>query len=220
MKRALAVTPSVYREFISTTVEQPMGGLFELNVYATLDDAFPGAVPQPRLPGSAKRGDVLICVLGRDVFVEATVIGKGQFWNGVADLMQREGTSHYGTSGPGPEEEARRIAAKIAEELKQTATDAANVLCLSFFDTSPSELARRNAFEDLLVSGGRYYGQLRDGTPLDLSNLNRVDSVFEFARDRLRQVHVNQNAVAASRLAAHERDAIRTTFTARPLMIR
>ena len=40
MRNALSATPTVYRHFLSNTTAQLMSGLFELNVYDVLADAF------------------------------------------------------------------------------------------------------------------------------------------------------------------------------------
>ena len=79
MKRALVGTPKRYRAFVRDASVQPMGGLFELNIYAALDDAFPGAEPQPHLPGSPKFSDIRINVNGISIFVEATVLDEFRF---------------------------------------------------------------------------------------------------------------------------------------------
>ena len=80
MKLALGKTPKRYRAFVQDASRQPVGGLFELNIYAALDDAFPGAEPQPRLPGSPKFSDIRISMDGLSIFVEATVLDEFRFW--------------------------------------------------------------------------------------------------------------------------------------------
>jgi hypothetical protein len=82
---------------------------------------------------------------------------------------------------------------KIGEELRQTAPDAPNVVVLSFFDTFPSDFARKWAVADLLSGGGPFT------VGSDLSNLARVDSIFEFSRTRLLNTHVNPNTDADCR---------------------
>jgi hypothetical protein len=224
MRRALLSTqpptPTVYDQFISNAAKSPMGGLFELNVYDVLDRAFPNAIPQPKLTGSKKRGDLRIEIGGRRVYVEATVIDEGQFWRGVERMMHAHGLSVYSTGGPGPDTEAWRVVAKIAEELQQTAPDAANIIAISFFGTFPSDLARQWAFADLFA-GGQRYGRSKDGSVvLDLSNLRRVDSIFEFSRARLLNVHVNAHCDPEFRLTDAERDRLRAAFDGATLMIR
>ena len=154
-----------------------MGGLFELNVYDLLDRGFPPAKPQPRLTGSSKRADVRIEIDGKPVFVEATVLDEGEFWRGIDSMMLAHGLSVYNTSGPGPSADARRIVSKIADELRQTAPDAPNIIAISFFGTFPSDLARQWAFKDFL-GGAPLYGRSRNGTVTDLSRLDRVGFNF------------------------------------------
>jgi hypothetical protein len=213
MRDALAATPTVYRHFLSNTAAQPMAGLFELNVYDVLADAFP-AEPQPRLSGSNRRSDVRVVIDAQPLFVEATVISEGAFWNGIAAMMHARGLSVYTTGGRGPDAEARRIVSKIAEELRQTAPDAPNVIVVSFFGAFPSDLAREWAFADLARGNGRFT------VGADLSNLIRVDSIFEFGRDRLLNTHVNPHADPAFRLTDSMRDRLRAVFAAARFMIR
>jgi hypothetical protein len=213
MRNALSATPTVYRHFLSNTTAQPMSGLFELNVYDVLADAFPSQ-PQPRLTGTNRRSDVRVVIDGTPVFVEATVISEGTFWNGVAAMMHAQGLSVYSTAGPGPNAEARRIVSKIGEELRQTALDAPNVVVLSFFDTFPSDFARKWAFADLLAGGGPFT------VGSDLSNLARVDSIFEFSRNRLLNTHVNPNTDTGFRLADNVRDRLRAVLASARFMIR
>lgn len=146
MKKALLSTrpptPTVYRHFVGYVAAEPMGGLFELNVYDLLDRVFPGAVPQPKLTGSLKRSDVRIDVEGTAVFIEATVLDEGQFWRGIESMMHAHGLNVYSTGGPGPNAEARRIISKIGDELQQTASDAPNIIAISFFGAFPRTGAR------------------------------------------------------------------------------
>jgi len=214
MRDALSATPTVYRHFISNTQAQPMSGLFELNVYDVLADAFPSE-PQPRLTGTSRRSDVRVVIDGVHAFVEATVLSEGAFWNGVTAMMQAQGLSVYSTSGPGPNAEARRIVSKIAEELRQTAPDAPNVIAVSFFDTFPSDLAREWAFADLLRGGGRF-----TDSDVDLSHLKRVDSIFEFGRAHLLNMHVNPHADRPFRLPDGVRDRLRAVLDSARFMIR
>lgn len=213
LRDALSASPSVYRQFISNTRSQPMSGLFELNVYDVLAAVFPSQ-PQPLLTGTNKRSDVRIVVDGVPVFVEATVLSEGAFWNDIAAMMHAQGLSVYNTGGPGPTTDARRIVSKIAHELEQTAPDAANVVAVSFFGTFPSDLARKWAFADLCAGGG----PLTAG--VDLSKLPRVDSIFEFSRDRLLNVHLNPHAEPAFRLTDGVRDRLRAVFQSARFMIR
>jgi hypothetical protein len=219
MKRALKGTPSVYRKFISAAAVQPMAGLFELNVFDLLSRAFPGAEPQPKLTGSSKRSDVRIVVDGATVYVEATVLTEGDFWGGVASMMQEQGLSVYTTAGPGPDIEARRIVAKVERELSQAAPDAPNIIAISFFGTFPSDMAREWAFSDLLAGGGRST-QNKDGTKADLTNLAYVDSILEFGRARLLKTHVNPRCDAAFRLPDATRERICRALEENEMMIR
>jgi hypothetical protein len=212
-------TPTVYRAFLRYLSIQPMGGLFEMNVYDILDRAFPAASPQPRLPGSVKRSDLKINVDDVVIFVESTVLGEGMFWNGVESMMQAQGLSVFSTGGPGPQVDAQRILFKVAEELEQTATNAPNLLMLSFFGAFPSDLAREWAFRDLFNAAGRDSPRETVAFP-DLSRLHRVDSIFEFGRARLREVHVNPSCAALFRLADSVRDKISAAFENVALMIR
>ncbi len=191
-----------------------MSGLFEFNVYDVLADTFPSE-PQPRLAGTNRRSDVRVIIDGVPVFVEATVLSEGAFWNGITAMMQAQGLSVYSTGGPGPNAEARRIVSKIAEELRQTAPDAPNVIAVSFFGTFPSDLARKWAFADLLGRGGQF-----TEADVDLANLARVDSIFEFSRARLLNTHVNQHTDAACRLTDSVRDRLRAVFESARFMIR
>jgi hypothetical protein len=120
MGNALSATPTVYRHFLGNKTAQPMSGLFGLNVCDVLADAFP-SLPQPRLTGANRRSDVRVVIDGAPVFVDATVISEGTFWNGLGAMMHAQGLTVYCTAGPGPSAEARRIESKIGEELRQTA---------------------------------------------------------------------------------------------------
>lgn len=221
-KRLLSMsppTPRVYQQFASYVAAEPIGGLFELNVYDLLDRAFSSAIPQPRLTGSRKRSDVRIEIDGTPVFVEATVLGEGDYWRGIDSMMHAHGLSVYSTSGPGPNAEARRIVSKIGHELQQTAPDAPNILAISFFGSFRREMARDWAFADLFTGAARF-GQGNDGTVTDLSNLVRVDSILEFSRSRIRQVHVNPTCAATFRLSDDARDRVLAAFEGVTLMIR
>lgn len=70
--------------------------------------------------------------------------------------------SVYTTGGPGPAHDARRIVAKIGEALQQTAPNAPNITCLSYFGFFPSPPAREWAMEDLWT-GGKAYGTWNAG---------------------------------------------------------
>lgn len=63
------------------------------------------------------------------------------------------------------------------------------------------------------------YGQWQGGATLDLSRIDRLDSIFEFSRDRLLTVHVNRTARASCRLSDQRRQRVRDAFAGR-LMIR
>jgi hypothetical protein len=214
IRSALSATPSVYRQFVSSCAGQPMGGLFELNLYRVLDDAFPSAIPQPKIPASTKRSDVLVGIDGIAIYVEGTVLSEGLFWNGVERMMHEKGLSTYATSGPGPADEALRIHSKVAEELKQTAVSSPNVLCISFFGTFPSKLARDEAFNGMMAPAGP------GSSPKEgFEHLNRVDSIFEFSRDRLLRVHRNPNTTPECRLTDGTREKLVSALQ-RPLLIR
>jgi hypothetical protein len=217
MKTALAKTPKRYRAFVSDASSQPMGGLFELNVYAALDDAFPGAEPQPRLPDSKKFSDIRVSIEGVPVFVEATVLDESRFWKNVQISMRNAGQKVRAFGGPGPAQGAFRTVSKVARESVQTADTAANVICLSFFDWFPIPEARQWAFDDLWA-GGPKYGTLHDGSRLDLSRVNFIDSVFEFSRDKFLRVHVNPNAVPSCRLTDERRNQIRAALSGKLLI--
>jgi hypothetical protein len=219
MKNCLRGTPTIYREFVRHAADEPIGGLFELNIYDVLDRAFPGAQPQPRIAKSTRRADVRIMVDGTTVFVEATAMGEGAFHDGVARMMQERELSVYATWAPGPAVDARRIAVKISEKIGQTAPDAPNILCISFFGTDPIDMAREWAFTDVL-NGGTTYSARADGTRLDLTNLDRVDTVFEFGRTTLRRTWINPNCAPAFRLLDSVRERIRVVFEQADLMIR
>jgi hypothetical protein len=219
VKRALSSKPKIYRHFAGYVRDQPMGGLFELDVYALLDDAFPGALPQPRLPNSTKRADIQIQVGSADIFVESTAIGEGRHFTKQREQMQAAGLRVWAAPGPGPEHAARRIVGKIAEELQQTSAGVPNILALSFFDQMPIPPARKWALDDVWT-GGATYGTRRDGTRIDLSNISRIDSIFEFSRDRLVNTHLNPNPDPACALTNAVRSEIRNALGARQLMIR
>jgi hypothetical protein len=57
MRNALSATPTVYQHFLSNPAAQPMAGLFELNVYDVLADAFPAASSSTVTRCSSKPGD-------------------------------------------------------------------------------------------------------------------------------------------------------------------
>ena len=218
MKNALARTPKTFRELTRYVQKQPMGGLFELNVYWALDIAFPGAVPQPKVPETKKRSDVMVRVVGREVFVEAAVIGQAEHYRKQLEQMRMLGRRVGGGFGPGPAQGARRIISKIAGELSQMANAVPNILCLSFFDDDPIRPAREWAMADAW-NGGKQYGERQDGSRLDLSAVNRVDSIFEFGRKRLQSVHVNPGCLDACRLEPEQRGAIQEALSG-DLMIR
>ena len=213
-----ASSPKRYREFTRSAADQPMGGLFELNIFGWLDDAFPPAIPHPKLPHGG-RADVRVTVDGVSVFVEATVIGEGQFWTNIGKMMHERGLRTYATAGPGPADDARRIVAKVAEELRQTVPDAPNVLFLSYFNQFPSAMAREWAIDDLW-QGAAAYGTWKGGTQVDLSNLVRIDSIFECSRDRFLRLQINPNTDPACRLPASVRNQIHDALSAAPFMIR
>jgi len=219
MTTALAATPKTYREFVRCAQRQPMGGLFELNVYSVLDIAFPVALPQPKLPGTRKRSDVRVTVDGIDVYVEATVIGEAQYWTNMSTQMHARRQTVWVAPGPGPDHGARRVVSKIAGELDQAAENAPNMLCLSFFAWDPIPPAHLLAIEDAW-NGAPAYGTLQDGTRLDLSNIGRLDTIFEFGRDRLLKMHVNPNPLPACRLPDATRERIHKVLAADKFMIR
>src|SRR5205823_5944667 len=129
-------------------------------------------------------------VNGVTVFVESTVLGEGQYFTNVRYTMQATRQTVWAGPGPGPQHAARRVLGKIAEELSQTAANAPNILCMSFFGWTPLPPSRQWAVEDAWT-GGVTYGTRQDGTHMDLSNISRIDSIFEFGRDRLLHMHVN-----------------------------
>jgi len=219
LKHALSTKPKIYRHFVGYVRDQPIGGLFELNVYALLDDAFPTATPQCKLPGSSKRTDVKITVSGVSVYVEATAITEGRHFTKMRESAHAAGQRFWVAPGPGPAHVASRIVKKIAEELSQTAADAPNILCISFFDAMPIPPARKWAIDDAWV-GGKTYGQLRDGTMLDLSRISRVDSIFEFGRAELIAVHVNPQCEPKCVLSNAVRSEIQRALGMSKLMIR
>jgi hypothetical protein len=212
MRGALAKTPKRYRAFVRDASVQPVGSLFELNIYAALDDAFPGAEPQPHLPGSRKLSDIKIMLDGAPVFVEATVMDELRFWKDVRLSMHKVGQNVWAGSGPGPADGAFRVVSKVAKESVQTADAAPNIICLSFFDTFPIPPARQWAFDDLWAGGPTYGGPFPNGSRLDLSRVPNIDSIFEFSRDALLNVHVNPNAAAACRLSDAQRGRIRERY--------
>jgi len=219
MKRALARTPKRYRAFVRDASVQPMGGLFELNIYTALDDAFPSAEPQPRLPGSPKLSDIRMSVDGLSIFVEATVLDEFRFWKDVRVSMHHAGLNVWAGVGPGPAQGAFRVVSKIAKESIQTTADAPNIICLSFFDdTSPISPARQWAVDDLWL-GGPTYGGLPDGSRLDLSRVPNIDTIFEFSRDTLLRIHVNSNAAPSCRLSEAQRNRVRDALS-KKLLIR
>ena len=216
---ALGMRRKMYRRFVHDSRRQPMGGLFELNIFAALETNFPGVEPQPRLAGSTKMADFKFRCDGLDVFVEATVIDEQQFWKDVREKMRVERRSVFAAAGPGPAMTAFGIVSKVTHESEQTSPVAPNILCLSFFDSSASPMAREWAFDDLW-RGGPKYGTPFNGPRKDFSKIERLDSVFEFSRDRLLNVHVNPHPVAACRLTDDRRDSIRAALGRAPLMIR
>ncbi len=219
MAGALKRTPKAYREFVRYVQRQPMGGLFELNVYSALDLAFPGAIPQPRLPSSKKRSDVRIDVDGTDVFIEATVLGEAAYWGNLHKDMHARRSKWWVAPGPGPDHGARRVLSKIATELEQTTEESPNILCLSFFDWDPTPPARKWAIDDAWL-GAPYYGRRRDGTTLDLSAIKRLDSIFEFSRNKLITVHVNPTPLDTCRLTPEKREQVRYALGLEAMLIR
>jgi len=219
LKHALSSKPKIYRHFVGYVRDQPIGGLFELNVFALLDDAFPNSVPQCKLPGSSKRTDVQISVDGVVLYVEATSITEGRYFTQLGEQARAAGQRFWVAPGPGPAHAASRIVKKIAEELSQTAPEAPNILCVSFFDAMPVPPARRWAFDDAWI-GGKTYGTLPDGTRLDLSAISRVDSIFEFGRDRLIAVHVNPHCDPRCAVSSSVRGKIQQALGVSKLMIR
>lgn len=216
MNGAFGQRRKAYREFIRYASHQPMGGLFELNVFGALDDAFGPAEPQPRLPSSKKRSDVRVVVDGQPVFVEATVLGESRYWAGQREAHR--GQSVWVAPGLGPAEGARRVLSKIAEELAQCTDDSPNILCFSFFDWETMPEARQWAIDDAWI-GGPQYGPRADGSRLDVSRIDRVDTILEFGRSALRRVHVNPNTAPACRLPDASRDRVRAALSER-FMIR
>jgi hypothetical protein len=218
-KRALENRPKIYRAWIESTRCQPMGGVFELNVFGLLNVAFPPVEAQPRLPNTRKRADFAVSVREWRIFIEAAVLGEPRWETETRVRMLRDGRSTWGGAVPGPDEEARRIASKVEEELMQTASDLPNVICLSFFDHSPSELARRWFFEDLFGGGARYRSR-RDGTELDLTNVDRVDAFALFGRDPLVEVVRNPLVARSLRLPDDVSREVGAALSAHKLMIR
>jgi hypothetical protein len=215
LRERLRATPRQYREAVTHARTEAVGGLFELNVFDVLDRAFPRATPYPRIPGTPRRSDVEIVIEGRTIYVEATAMTEGTFWDGVTKFMQEAGLSVHSTAGPGPSDEARRIIRKIAHELIQTAPDAPNVICISFFGTFPSSFGIDFAFEDL------FQGAPDCGRDQDVSDLSRVDCILEFGRSQFQRIHVNPNVGPSSRLTTTSRDALAEAFEAAgDLMIR
>ena len=202
-KQALGRTPKVYRGFVSNAAAQPIGGLFELNIFALLADAFPPAEPQPRVSGSRRRGDVRISIDHQPVFVECAVLGEGQFWTNKTELMRLQGVDVWSTSGPGPDHDRQRITRKVEEELAQLSPDMPNILCLSFFDWAPRSLARDWAFEDLFDP---------EKQVCNLEAIRRVDSIFEFDRSTFGRLRVNPLCGPTFRLSAAERTRLETLF--------
>ena len=207
-----SVRKSEYREFTRRTQRAPTGGLFELNIYSALDVAFPDVVAQPTLPGSTKRSDVLISIDGTSVYVEATALAEAASTTKRNREMQAQGKKVW-TYVESVDDGGGRIVRKIAEELSQIAENAANVVCLSFFDDDPLPPVREWAIADIWQGAPKYGGLLtRDGVPHDLSRINRVDSIFEFGRKRLLNVHVNPAAVDPYRLSDATRERLRAAF--------
>jgi hypothetical protein len=91
------------------------------------------------------------------------------------------------------------------------------VIAISFYGPHPSELARDWAFEDLLKGP---ITRTPDDLSADLEHLRHVDSIFEFSRDRLRRVRVNEFCDAASQLRSEERAKISSAFESARFMIR
>jgi hypothetical protein len=218
MAAALSKTPNTYREFVSRVRTQPMGGLFELNVYDLLDHTFPGAVPQPKLPGTDKRSDVLCVIDGHQVYVEAAVIGEADYYRKQRESARALQQKVWTASGP--DHEARRVTSKIAGELDQTNRGCPNILCLSFFDWDPLPIARTWAITDAWLGAPKYGQHRHDGSRLDFSSIGRVDSIFEFSRDRLINVHINPNSLAECRLDDATRKQFQTALAIGKLMIR
>ena len=219
MKRALAGRPATYSQFVTNAANSSMGALFELNIYHALNEAFPGAEPQPRLTGSPPRySDVRIVVGGVTVYVEATALGDDQQTQRNHAIMFKTGQP-VGGWGAGPTGEARRIVRKVSEELRQTAPDFPNLLAISFYGINSTTFSRDLAFGDLFT-GAEHYGTNADGQAFDLTNLSRVDSIFEFSRDRLVRVRVNPTCDGALRLPDDVRGRIEAEMHARTFMIR
>lgn len=71
-----------------------------------------------------------------------------------------------------------------------------------------------------LFTGGARYSRGENGTVTDLSKLERVDSIFEFSRARLRDVHINPKCDASFRLSERIRDRVHEALDNVTLMIR
>jgi hypothetical protein len=218
LKTALATTPSLYRHFASNTKKQPLGGLFELNIYAALADAFPDAEPEPKIPGTKNSSDVRILVDGTPIYIESTVLDEAQATKKALTDMLAAGQSVWSGPSPGGAHPGCRILGKVAHELPQTAADTPNIICMSFFGGDPTPPFRKWAFADLW-EGGKSFGTAEDGAKLDLSNVPRLDSIFEFGRDALRSVHVNPHPHPQCQLPDVVRDRIRDAL-GNKLMIR
>jgi hypothetical protein len=207
-RRALGNRKAVYDHFVSNGRAQPMPILFELNLFRVLDEAFTDVVPQPQIPGTAgttRRADITLPLGGVQTFIEATVLGQGKYWTGVEETRREYGDRMYATSGPGPTADARRVVGKIADELKQTAPTAPNVIVMAFPEVFPSAPARQWAFDDVF-SGGRHTAGF------NLANISRVDSIYEFSRNRLVNVHVNPHCVAPHQLTPAAREQLRAAL--------
>jgi len=218
-RRALERRPKMYKGWVQNARRRSMGGIFELNVFGLLDGTFPPAEAQPPLPNSRKHADAAVAIRGCRVFFEATVIGEPQWEVETRERMLRQGRKIWGGSAPGPDAEAHRLARKVEEELRQTAENFPNVLCVSFFDHSPSNFARDWFFEDLF-RGAPKYGTMNDGTTLDFANVARVDSFALFGRDRLTHFIENPLVADSSHLPDDARQELRAALASRLLMVR
>ena len=125
------------------------GALFELNIYGRITDVFPSAEPEPAIPNQAAQADVRVHLLDRPIYIENTVIGESQFMQRVRDDAMRHGgvTTWSGDPRGDAFEVVRRFASKAR---RQTARDAPNIICVSFADDHPFDIARGWAFADLL----------------------------------------------------------------------
>jgi hypothetical protein len=198
---------------------RPRGALFEVNVYGRLSDVFSDAEPEPALPQQGGQADVRVTLAGRPIYIEDTVIGETQFLQRVGERAIQGGIATW-TGDPYADafDVVRRLVSKARQ---QTALHTANIICVSFADGHPFDVVRQWAFDDLL-SEKRFVTNTRDpGGRLYLTDFHRrVDSVFEFNRDRFVREYVNPHALRPHRLSEEERAAIRTPLAVAPFMIR